>query len=174
MLSLRRENNMIVVRLYKLEDDGRKKYVSKVVTRNKHRTNNVQVNLTFDYAKAMVFKTTEELVQFQFYLTNGNHGVNASHLKMEYETIDKTFEEAFGVDPMDKAERVEKMNFLAKKDHLEAAIRSKDAELKNMNEIDLSELPDAHREEVSAVIATVTRERDLYFLQLQELLNSDN
>ena len=163
---------MTVVRLYQIEND-KKKYVSKVTTRNKKCTNHIQINLTYLRNKAMVFKTAEEVTQFQFYITNGTHGVNADKLMIEPEVLEKTFEEEFGKDPMDKDLRVELMNTLAKKDYLEDCIRKKDAEIKDLEAIDLTELPKTHQVEVKDTIALITKERDLYILQLQDMLKDE-
>jgi len=166
----KKQEGMIVVRLFK-EQNGKRKYISRIMTRNKHMSGNVQVNYTQHRKYAMIFKTAHQIVQFQFFITHGNHGVKAEDLNLEREQVKKTFEEEFGKDPLGD-ERVPMLNFVEQKDFLEKNIQTRTAAIQEMEKIDLTELKtEAERIEVTEIIEGLKKERDIYTLNLQDLLN---
>jgi hypothetical protein len=160
---------MVIVRIYKMVD-GKKKYVSRMFTRDKHCDDKIRVNLTPYKAYAMVFKTTEEIVQFQVLIAYHNHGLKPDGLILEREEVDKTFVEEYGEDPLGNETRVELMNMLAKKDHYEKLIKDVDLNLKEVEAINLDELTDEAKNEVLEVIEGLKKQRDIYIATLQRIM----
>lgn len=171
----KKQEGMIIVRLYRTNPKTKKKeYISRIFTRNKRRTNHLQVNYTPHKEMAYVFKTMEEIVQFYDLIVKGNHGVNKDDLKLEREQVSKTFVEEFGEDPMPKEQRVEYMNFLAKKEYYESNIRARDITLKELSKIDKDELTKEAKEEVEDVMINLAKERDVFVVRLNKLLNDED
>lgn len=169
----KKSEGMIITRLYKWDAEKNKRiYVSRIITRSKKHSGKVKANYTPYRAYAMVFKSTDELMQFQYWLVSGNHGMDAADLLMEKEQISKTFIEEFGEDDM-KEGRVAKMNFLAAREFYEGNIARCNAALHELKKIDLNELDAQGKVEVPGIITELEKERDIYTVKLQELFMTE-
>lgn len=157
--------NMTVVRLYK-DVNGRRKYLSKqYTTTGKGKNRRPRVHLTFNKRMAMVFKTTEELVQFNYYFPDMD-------LMLEREQVDHTFEDEFGVDILKDA-KAEMIDLRIKQDQIEHRIAEVDAKLNALKDVNLDELETLARIEVEEVIENLNKEKAVYENQLSELMEDD-
>jgi len=156
---LEKGNNMVIARLYVLKQEA-KNYIANKRGDLKH-SGPLHLGFTKDKERAMVFSTTESLVMFGQALKDGDIVISNKYkakLKIERETIDKSFEEVYGKDPIPAEERVAEMNRLAKIDQALARIKQVQTNLKTLRAIDLKPLTQEEKVEVLEIIAENEKE----------------
>lgn len=165
---------MTIVRLYRKikHHDGKetKKYVSQKYMKNK-KTGDPQIQETNNRDMAMIFKTTEEIVQFHFVFATQINRLG-SKLLLEKEEIDKTFEEVFGVD-VNAEVKADLIEMLIDKDKLEADILLLTRKLDTLYSINMRELIPQAQEEVKHTISLLETELGIKNDSLKKLMEAE-